>query len=92
MTISAVKSNRIADPMYSEVFSWMIDFEGNEVDERTHGFVINSRLTTEQRAIMISDVLGARMWCDIDTEYIDEDDFDSDCYDSTHILEVLLAT
>ena len=70
----------------------MLDFNGAEVDERTHGFVFNSRLTTEQRAIMISDVLGTRMWCNIDNEYIDEDDFDSDCYDSTHILEVLPAT
>ena len=58
MTISAVKSNHIADPMYSEVVSWMLDFDGNEVDERTHGFVVNSRLTPEQRAIMISDLLG----------------------------------
>jgi hypothetical protein len=92
MTISAIKSNHIADPMYSEVLSWMLDFDGNEVDERTHGFVFNSRLTPEQRATTISDVLGARMWCDIGIEYIDEDDFDSGCYDSTHILEVLLAT
>ncbi|MCT0227182.1 hypothetical protein KQ300_03090 [Synechococcus sp. CS-1331] len=70
----------------------MLDFDDNEVDERTHGFVFNSRLTTEQRAIMISDVLGTRMWCDIDTEYIDEGDFDSGCYNSTHIYEVLPAT
>ena len=91
MTSSAVKSNRITDPMYSEILSWRLDFDGDEVDERTHGFVCNSHLTPEQRATMISDTLGARMWCDIGTEYIDEDEFDSDCYDSAHILEVFIA-
>ena len=77
---------------YSEVHSWLLDFEGNEIDERTHGFVFASDAAVAQRVALISDTLGLRMWCDIDSEYIDASEFDSDYYDSTHILELLPTT
>ena len=75
--------------MYSVVMSWILDFNDNEIDERTHGFIINSCITSEQRIAAISDALGTRMWCDIDSEYIDASDFDSDSYDTSEELEVL---
>lgn len=92
MTISTIKSNRTAGPMYSAVMSWTLDFDGNEIDERTHGFVFASDAALPQRVALISDTLGLRIWCDIDSEYIDNSEFDSGCYDSTHVLGVLPTT
>jgi len=87
MTYQAPKESSTTELKYSEVLSWLLDFDGNEIDERYHGFIIPSVISSQQRVLYISDILGTRMWCNIDTEYIDECDFDSECYDSTHALE-----
>ena len=92
MTILTFVSNHAAGCRYSGVMSWMLDFDGNEIDERTHGFIFNSCITSEQRISRVSDALGTRMWCDIESEYIDPADFDSNSYDSSEELDGLSST
>ena len=71
---------------YSHVLSWLIDLNDDPLDECEHGFVLPAGISSEQRIREISDALGARMWCDIDGEYIEPEDFDPDSYHSTHVL------
>jgi hypothetical protein len=68
------------------VNSWLLDFDGNEIDQRKHGFIITQELKPEDRIVLISNKLGTRMWCDIDTEYIDIEDFELTDFDSNDIL------
>jgi len=91
-TTSSLDGIRTFDSRFSAVASWLLDFEGKEIDERTHCFVLASDAAVAQRVALISDTLGLRMWCDIDSEYIDDSEFDSGCYDSTHVLGVLPTT
>jgi hypothetical protein len=71
---------------YSIVESWLLDCDQNEIDQRQHGFTISSQVTSEERVALISNALGTRMWCDIDSEYVKEDDYLPILYDSTHSI------
>lgn len=87
MIISQIQGNHPAGPKYSAVVSWILDYDGSEIDERTHGFIFNLCLTLDQRATIISEFLRDRMWCDIDSEYTSQDEFDLDEYDSIHYVQ-----
>ena len=71
------------------VHSWLLDFDGNEIDERQHGLIFTQELTPEDRIAIISNKLGARMWCDINAECVDIEDFELNDFDSNDILGAL---
>ena len=75
---------------FSMVNSWLLDFDGNEIDERQHGFIITQELKPEDRFVLISNKLGTRMWCDINTEYVDIEGFELTYFDSNDILGAYL--
>lgn len=79
MTFDSVK--------YSVVESWFLDLDHNEIDHRQHGFAFLSHITDEERVALISNTLGTRMWCDIDSEYVNKDEFLPCLYDNAYIIE-----
>ena len=67
---------------YCHVQSWILDFNGQEIDVRSHGFIVPIGITYNRRIKSISDALGMRMWCDVDGDYISQEDFDLHEFDS----------
>ena len=87
LTVRPERQDPPSAPRYSVVTSWLLDLHGYEIDERTHGFVFSSKISASERTTLISDKLGSRMWCDLDTDFIEPEDFEPDLYDTVHIVD-----
>ncbi len=72
---------------YSVVISWLLNLHGCETDERTHGFIFPSKISSSGRTALISEKLGSRMWCDMDAAFIEPEDFEPDFYDTVHCVD-----
>ena len=87
LTLRSKKEHPTSAPRHSVVASWLLDLDGCEIDERTHGFIFCSKISPSDRIELISNQLGSRMWCDLDTAFINPEDFEPDLYDTVHFVD-----
>lgn len=87
LTLHSKKEHPTSARRHSVVSSWLLDLDGCEIDERTHGFIFFSKISPSDRTELISEQLGSRMWCDLDTAFINPEDFEPDLYDTVHFVD-----